>query len=101
MRSNSREIVEAARPTRRRRSLPWGWFVLGALTLGLAWVLYDSRRREMITGRVTQLGGKEVTARMRSDADVKPGQTMPFAFNLDKAVVFDPASGRSLGTTGD
>jgi multiple sugar transport system ATP-binding protein len=45
---------------------------------------------------VTQLGGKEVTARMRSDADVKAGQTMPFAFNLDKAVVFDPASGMRL-----
>ena len=45
---------------------------------------------------VTQLGGKEVTARMRSDADVKPGTTMPFAFNLDKAVVFDPASGVRL-----
>jgi multiple sugar transport system ATP-binding protein len=45
---------------------------------------------------VTELGGKEVTARMRSDADVRPGQTMPFAFNLDKAVVFDPSSGIRL-----
>jgi multiple sugar transport system ATP-binding protein len=45
---------------------------------------------------VTQIGGKEVTARMRSDADVRPGQVLPFAFNLDKAVVFDPASGRRL-----
>jgi multiple sugar transport system ATP-binding protein len=45
---------------------------------------------------VTHLGGKEVTARMRSDADVKAGQTIPFAFNLDKAVVFDPASGIRL-----
>ena len=45
---------------------------------------------------VTYLGGKEVTARMRSDADVKPGQVMPFALNLDKAVVFDPASGKRL-----
>jgi multiple sugar transport system ATP-binding protein len=45
---------------------------------------------------VTQLGGKEVTARMRSDADVRPGQVLPFAFNLDKAVVFDPSSGRRL-----
>ena len=45
---------------------------------------------------VTHLGGKEVTARMRADADVRPGAVMPFAFNLDKAVVFDPASGRRL-----
>jgi multiple sugar transport system ATP-binding protein len=45
---------------------------------------------------VTELGGKEVTARMRSDADVRPGEVMPFAFNLDKAVVFDPSSGKRL-----
>ncbi|OCC04902.1 sugar ABC transporter ATP-binding protein [Labrys sp. WJW] len=45
---------------------------------------------------VTHLGGKEVTARMRSDAVVAPGQELPFAFNLDKAVVFDPASGKRL-----
>ncbi|MGJ4856987.1 ABC transporter ATP-binding protein [Labrys sp. KB_33_2] len=45
---------------------------------------------------VTHLGGKEVTARMRSDAMVAPGQELPFAFNLDKAVVFDPASGKRL-----
>ena len=45
---------------------------------------------------VTRLGGKALTARMRSDVPVKAGETMPFAFNLDKAVVFDPASGRRL-----
>ena len=45
---------------------------------------------------VTQLGGKALTARMRSDAEVKAGQTVPFAFNLDKAVLFDPASGVRL-----
>ena len=45
---------------------------------------------------VTELGGKEVTARMRSDADVRPGEVMPFAFNLDKAVVFDPSTGKRL-----
>jgi multiple sugar transport system ATP-binding protein len=45
---------------------------------------------------VTQLGGKALTARMRSDVPVKAGQMMPFAFNLDKAVVFDPESGRRL-----
>ena len=45
---------------------------------------------------VTQLAGKAVTARMRSDVAVRAGSTMPFAFNLDKAVVFDPASGARL-----
>ena len=45
---------------------------------------------------VTQLSGKAVTARMRSDVTVKAGTTMPFAFNLDKAVVFDPQSGVRL-----
>jgi multiple sugar transport system ATP-binding protein len=39
---------------------------------------------------ITRLGGKEVTARMRADAVVKPGDTVPFAFNLEKAVLFDP-----------
>jgi multiple sugar transport system ATP-binding protein len=46
---------------------------------------------------VTHLGGKEVVARMRADADVRPGQTIPFAFNLEKAVLFDPSTGRRLG----
>jgi multiple sugar transport system ATP-binding protein len=46
---------------------------------------------------VTHLAGREVVARMRSDAEVRPGQTLPFAFNLDKAVVFDPDSGERLG----
>jgi multiple sugar transport system ATP-binding protein len=41
---------------------------------------------------VTKIAGKEVTARMRADTDVRPGQNVPFAFNLDKAVLFDPAS---------
>jgi multiple sugar transport system ATP-binding protein len=45
---------------------------------------------------VTHLADKEVVARMRSDADVRPGQTLSFAFNLDKAVVFDPESGQRL-----
>jgi multiple sugar transport system ATP-binding protein len=42
---------------------------------------------------VTHIAGKEVTARMRADTNAQPGQTMPFAFNLDKALLFDPASG--------
>ncbi len=45
---------------------------------------------------VTQLGGKTITARMRSDAIITAGQTVPFAFNLDKAVMFDPETGRRL-----
>ncbi len=47
---------------------------------------------------VTHLRGKEVIARMRADADVQAGpDACPFAFNLDKAVLFDPATGRRLG----
>ncbi len=45
---------------------------------------------------VTNIAGKEVIARMRADADVKAGTRMPFAFNLDKAVLFDPGSGLRL-----
>ena len=45
---------------------------------------------------VSHLGGKEVTARMRSDVDVRPGQMVNFAFNLDKAVLFDPTSQKRL-----
>ena len=36
------------------------------------------------------LGGKDVVARMRSDADVRPGVDFPFAVNMEKAVAFDP-----------
>ncbi len=45
---------------------------------------------------VTHAGGKEVMARMRSDADVRPGSRIPFAFDLARAVLFDPASGLRL-----
>ena len=45
---------------------------------------------------ITRLGGKEVTARMRADADVKPGETVPFAFNLEKAILFDPKTEKRL-----
>jgi multiple sugar transport system ATP-binding protein len=45
---------------------------------------------------VTHIAGKEVTARMRADADVKAGTRLPFAFNLDKAVLFDPGTGLRL-----
>jgi multiple sugar transport system ATP-binding protein len=37
-----------------------------------------------------------VTARMRAETDVQPGQMVPLAFNLDKALLFDPTSGVRL-----
>jgi multiple sugar transport system ATP-binding protein len=45
---------------------------------------------------VTSIAGKEVTARMRADTDVRVGQSHVFAFNLDKAVLFDPATTRRI-----
>ena len=43
------------------------------------------------TFAVTKLGGKEVVARLRADAQHRsPAQPTPLAFNLDKAVFFDP-----------
>jgi multiple sugar transport system ATP-binding protein len=41
---------------------------------------------------VTRLGGREVIGRMRSDMHVLPHSTVSFAFNMDKAVFFDPKS---------
>src|ERR1700722_1756926 len=45
---------------------------------------------------VTRAAGKELTARMRADTDVRIGQSHVFAFNLDKAVLFDPATTRRI-----
>src|ERR1700689_1603397 len=45
---------------------------------------------------VTSIAGKEVTARMRADTDVGIGQSHVFACNLDKAVLFDPATTRRI-----
>ena len=45
---------------------------------------------------VTRLGGREVIGRMRSDMQVAPHTTVPFAFNMDKAVFFDPKSERRI-----
>ena len=42
------------------------------------------------TFAVTHLGGKEAVVRLRADAKVAPGQVAKLAFNLDKAVYFDP-----------
>jgi multiple sugar transport system ATP-binding protein len=44
------------------------------------------------TFAVVKLGGKSVVARLRADARIAPGQTARLAFNLDKAVFFDPQS---------
>ena len=44
------------------------------------------------TFAITKLGGKEVVARLRADANVQAGQYSDLAFNLDKAVFFDPTS---------
>jgi multiple sugar transport system ATP-binding protein len=41
---------------------------------------------------VTSIAGKEITARMRADSDIRVGQSHVFALNLDKAVLFDPAT---------
>ncbi|MBA4491302.1 ABC transporter ATP-binding protein [Paracoccus sp. S1E-3] len=40
----------------------------------------------------TTLSGKACIARMRADVDVQPGQPFDFIVNMDKAVIFDPAS---------
>lgn len=42
------------------------------------------------TFAVTKLGDKEVVARLRADARIVAGQMARLAFNLDKAVFFDP-----------
>ena len=45
---------------------------------------------------VTRVAGKEMIARMRADAEVRAGARIPFAFDLSKALLFDPASTRRL-----
>jgi multiple sugar transport system ATP-binding protein len=44
------------------------------------------------TFAVTNLGGKGVVARLRADATIRAGADTPLAFNLAKAVFFDPAT---------
>ena len=41
---------------------------------------------------VSQIGGKDITGRFRADVSVSAGDVFPFAFNMEKAVVFDPQS---------
>ena len=45
---------------------------------------------------VTQLGGRDVTGRFRADVPVKAGERFPFAFNMEKAVAFDPETEKRL-----
>ena len=45
---------------------------------------------------VTRAAGKELTARMRADTQVRVGENHTFAFNLDKAVLFDPQTTRRI-----
>ncbi|WP_116653732.1 ABC transporter ATP-binding protein [Pelagibacterium sediminicola] len=42
------------------------------------------------TFAVTKIGDKAAVARLRADARIMAGQKTPLAFNLDKAVFFDP-----------
>ncbi|MCL7999078.1 sn-glycerol-3-phosphate ABC transporter ATP-binding protein UgpC [Brucella sp. 21LCYQ03] len=44
------------------------------------------------TFAVTRIGGKQVVARLRADARIVASQRSRLAFNLDKAVFFDPKS---------
>jgi multiple sugar transport system ATP-binding protein len=46
---------------------------------------------------VTRLGGKEAIARMRADARARAGEAAPFAFNMEKAVLFDPETQQRIG----
>ncbi len=45
---------------------------------------------------VTSVAGKLLTARRRADADVRVGRSHTFAFNLDKAALFDPETTRRI-----
>ena len=45
---------------------------------------------------VIHVAGKELTARMRADTTVNVGQSHTFAFNLDKAVLFNPSTTRRI-----
>ncbi len=45
---------------------------------------------------VSQIGGKDVTGRFRADVSVQAGEVFPFAFNMEKAVAFDPQSEKRI-----
>ena len=48
---------------------------------------------------ITELGGREVIARMLNPVPVKPGQIFPFRLNLDRLHLFDASSGVSLAAS--
>lgn len=63
------QIESRVRPTPVRKRIPWGLVVLGLSTLGIVFLLYDRRRRDMIQGRITQLGARtqgQVPASMKN-----------------------------------
>ena len=43
-----------------------------------------------------ELGGKDIIARMRADANVVAGQDFDFAINMEKAVAFDPGTEKRI-----
>jgi multiple sugar transport system ATP-binding protein len=45
-----------------------------------------------------ELGGKDIIARMRADANVRSGQEFDFAINMEKAVAFDPNTEERIKT---
>jgi multiple sugar transport system ATP-binding protein len=45
---------------------------------------------------VSRIGGKELIARMRADLALAPGDRMPFAFDMQKAVFFDRETERRI-----
>lgn len=45
----------------------------------------------------TTIAGQECVARLRADAAVEADQQFNFAFNMDKAVLFEPKSGKRVG----
>lgn len=45
---------------------------------------------------VTHIGGKDIVGRFRADTQLQVGQPFPFAFNMEKAVAFDPDTEQRL-----
>ncbi len=45
---------------------------------------------------VSQLGGKEVTARLHAETNAMPGQALEFAFDLGKVSYFEPSTGQRV-----
>lgn len=45
---------------------------------------------------VSELGGKQITARMHAETSATPGSKLTFAFDLNKVSYFEPSSGERL-----